>query len=118
MALTAVQNGFLRSPVDIPEKATWSYFEKNNRVSTLELQKDNGEKAAVLRLADSRELQYFAVSLAPGTYRAVIASVYPGSKWKDTCLGELRFYPGPVGAAAAELSRLAAEPFFGELIGK
>ncbi len=116
MCLVAVQNGFLRSPVDIPEKATWSYFEKNNRVAVLELQKENGDKAAVLRLADSRELQYYPVNLPPGSYRAVIASIYKGTKWRDTCLGELHFYPGP--ADGVELGRLAMDPFFGTLIGK
>jgi hypothetical protein len=35
----AVRNGYLRSPIDIPEKATWSYFEKNNRVSSLQIEK-------------------------------------------------------------------------------
>jgi hypothetical protein len=113
MCLVAVQNGFLRSPIDIPEKATWSYFEKNNRVAVLELRKENGDKAAALRLADSRELQYFAVDLPPGSYRAVIASIYKGSTWRDTCLGELRFYSG----SAQEAKRLAEDPFFGEAIG-
>jgi hypothetical protein len=117
MCLVAVQNGYLRSPVDIPEKATWSYFEKNNRVKELELRKDDGEKVARLALADSRELQYFAVDLVPGTYRAVIASVYPGSKWKDTCLGELRFYPGVAGGVA-EVARLAKDEFFGPCLKK
>lgn len=114
MCLVAVQNGYLRSPVDIPEKATWSYFEKNNRVAVLELQKENGDKAAVLRLADSRELQYFPVDLPPGSYRAVIASIYKGTKWRDTCLGELHFYPG----SSSELGLVMKDPFFGDSIGK
>jgi hypothetical protein len=116
VCLVAVQNGFLRSPIDIPEKATWSYFGKNNRVKGLEIQTDKGAKVAALALADSRELQYFAVDLQPGRYRAVIASVYRGSTWRDSCLGELIFYPGTVGGAAA-LDSLAKDPFFGALVG-
>jgi hypothetical protein len=112
MCMAIVQNGYLRSPVDIPEKATWSYFEKNNRVKTLEIRREGGAKVASLDLADTRELQRFALDLPPGSYRAVIAAVYPGSKWRDTCLGELSFIPG----SSAELPKFKAEPFFSEFL--
>jgi hypothetical protein len=112
MNVVAVQNGFLRSTIDVPEKATWSYFEKNNRVKTLEIRKESGEKAAILNLADIRDLQYFTVALAPGNYRAAIAAVYPGTKWKDTCLGELSFFPG----VTVDLSPLAKDKFFGRFV--
>jgi len=112
MYLVAVQNGFLRSTIDLPEKATWSYFEKNNRVKSLEIRKENGGTAAVLNLADVRDLQYFTVALAPGTYRALIAAVYPGTKWKDTCLGELVFFPG----TTKDLTPLAKDKFFGRFV--
>jgi len=107
--MVAVQNGFLRSPIDLPQKATWSYFEKNNRVKTLEIRKGGGGTVAVLDLADVRDLQYFTVALAPGTYRAMIAAVYPGTKWQDTCLGELTFFPG----STKDLTALAKDRFFG-----
>jgi hypothetical protein len=112
MYMVAVQNGFLRSTIDVPEKATWSYFEKNNRVKSLEIRKESGGTAAVLDLADVRDLQYFSVSLPPGSYRAVIASVYAGTKWKDTCLGELAFFPG----TTQDLSKLTKDGFFGKFM--
>jgi hypothetical protein len=118
MCMVAVQNGYLRSTVDLPEKATWSFFEKNNRVKSLRLERDNGELVDSFDLEDTRELQYFFVDLPAGSYRAVIGSVYPGTKWKDTCLGELRFYPGALDRAAAadSLRRLKADAFFGKLL--
>src|SRR5208283_4071864 len=73
---------------------TWSYFAKNNRVKTLDIRRDDGSLAARLQLADTRGVQRFDVSLAAGTYRAVIADIYRGSRWNDTCLGELSFIRG------------------------
>jgi hypothetical protein len=83
-------------------------------VKTLEIRKDGGGAVAVLDLADTRDLQYFTISLAPGTYRAVIAAVYSGSKWHDTCLGELTFFPG----TTMDLSRLAKDAFLGKFVAK
>jgi hypothetical protein len=108
MYLAAVQNGFLRSSINLPEKDTAGYYEKNNRVKTLEIRGETGGLVATLELADVREVQYFTVALAPGTYRAAIAAVYPGTRWKDTCLGELTFFPG----ATKDLSILARDAFF------
>jgi len=108
MGLVAVQNGFLRSAIDVPEKALWSFFEKNNRVKTLELRSDSGSLIASLALADTRELQYFEVDLPAGGYRAAIAAVYPGTTWRDTCLGELVFAP----ASGATRSAFLVDPFF------
>ena len=116
MNMMAVQNGYLRSTVDFPEKATWSYFEKNNRVKVLQIEKNNGDPVAGFDLADTRDFQYFMLDLPPGSYRAVIKEVYPGTKWKDTCLGELRFFPGPINSP--ELGRLAGDPFFEEFVSR
>ena len=80
--------------MSFPDKDTWSYFAKNNRVKALDLVRDDGTPVERLRLADTREIQRFNVTLPPGTYRAVIADVYPGSRWNDTCLGEMTFIPG------------------------
>ena len=89
-----ISNGFQRSTVNYPDKDTWSYFGKNNRVKTLDLVRDDGGLVERLRLADTREVQRFNVSLPAGIYRAVIADVYPGSRWNDTCLGEMSFFRG------------------------
>jgi hypothetical protein len=103
-----ISNGFQRSAVNFPDKDTWSYFGKNNRVKTLDLVRDNGGLVARLRLADTREVQRFNVTLPAGIYRAVIADVYPGSRWNDTCLGEMRFSPG----TAAGFDELDKDAFF------
>jgi hypothetical protein len=103
-----ISNGFQRSAVNFPDKDTWSYFGKNNRVKTLDLVRDDGALAARLRLADTREVQRFNVTLPAGIYRAVIADVYPGSRWNDTCLGEMSFFPG----TAAGFDELNKDAFF------
>ncbi len=103
-----IANGWQRSTVDFPDKDTWSYFAKNNRVKTLDITRDDGSRVARLALADTREIQRFNVSLEPGVYRAVIADIYPGSRWNDTCLGELTFVRG----SASGFAELAADPFF------
>ncbi len=87
-------NGWQRSTVNFPDKDTWSYFGKNNRVKTLDMVRDDGVLVGRLRLADTREVQRFNVSLPAGIYRAVISDIYPGSRWNDTCLGEMSFFPG------------------------
>jgi len=107
-----VSNGYQRSTVDFPDKSTWSYFGKNNRVKTLDIVKDSGGLVKRLDLADSRDVQRFDIDLPPGTYRAVIAAVYPGSRWNDTCLGELSFAAG----SAAGFDALDGDAFFGPLV--
>jgi hypothetical protein len=103
-----VSNGYQRSTVDFPDKDTWSYFGKNNRVKTLDIVRDNGSLVARLPLADTREVQRFNVSLPAGIYRAVISGIYPGSRWNDTCLGELGFVRG----TAEGFDAVSRDPFF------
>ena len=107
-----VSNGYQRSTVDFPDKSTWSYFGKNNRVKTLDIVRDSGGLVKRLDLADTRDVQRFDIELPPGTYRAVIAAVYPGSRWNDTCLGELSFAAG----SAAGFDSLDRDAFFGPLV--
>ncbi len=107
-----IRDGYQRSTVNFPDKDTWSYFGKNNRVKTLDLVRDGGGLVQELRLADTREVQRFNASLPPGIYRAVIADVYPGSRWNDTCLGEMTFFPG----IAAGFDELAKDDFFRQFV--
>ncbi len=103
-----ISNGWQRSAVSFPDKDTWSYFGKNNRVRTLDIVRDDGSLVARLRLADTREVQRFNVSLPAGIYRAVIVDIYPGSRWNDTCLGELSFVRG----TAEGFDAVNRDPFF------
>jgi hypothetical protein len=107
-----IWNGWQRSTVDFPDKDTWSYFEKNNRVKTLDLVHDDGSLVQRLQLADTREVQRFNTSLPAGIYRAVIVDIYPGSRWNDTCLGELRFVQG----TAEGLDLLGRDTFFSQFL--
>jgi hypothetical protein len=108
VARIEIANGWQRSTVNFPDKDTWSYFGKNNRVKTLDILRDDGSRAARLQLADTRELQRFNVALPAGTYRAVIADIFRGSRWNDTCLGELTFVRG----TAVGFEALNGDPFF------
>ena len=112
VARLEVANGYQRSTVNFPDKDTWSFFGKNNRVKTLDIVKDSGGMVQQLQLADTREIQMFDLSLPPGTYRAVIADIYRGSRWNDTCLGELTFVRGTATGFAA----LTRDEFFGPLL--
>ena len=107
-----IANGWQRSAVDFPDKDTWSYFGKNNRVKTLDILRDDGSLVTRLALADTREIQRFNISLPAGTYRAVIADIFRGTRWNDTCLGELRFVRG----TALGFDALARDPFFSPLV--
>lgn len=103
-----ISNGWQRSSVNFPDKDTWSYYGKNNRVKTLDIVRDDGSLVERLRLADTREVQRFNVSLSAGIYRAVIVDIYPGSRWNDTCLGELSFVRG----TAEGFDAVNRDPFF------
>ncbi len=71
-----------------------SIYEKNNRVKHLSVRSIDHGARHTIELDDSREAQHFNDLYFPaGTYRIVIESVYTGSTWDDTCLGELSFGP-------------------------
>lgn len=107
VAACSIQNGFVRSLTEIPGKDIHTFFLKNNRVKTLEVSSIDGTVVQTLALADAQALQRFNLALSPGTYRFTIRSVYPGTTWKDTCLGEIIFYqPNP------EAEKLLAEDEF------
>ena len=68
------------------------YFTLNNRIKKLDIVSVSGKMLYSLNLKDSRETQSFPfVELDPGRYRLVIKDVYKGTKWDDTCLGEVSF---------------------------
>jgi hypothetical protein len=69
-------------------------FRANNRIKRALLVFSNGEQVEV-NLADEQEVQMTALARAPGpsietTYvKVVIKEVYPGTRYDDTCLGEI-----------------------------
>ncbi len=107
----SVQNGFNMSFTPVAGKEIETYYAKNNRVKTMEIASKDGKVVRRIELEDVGDrLQPFRIDLAPGTYRLTIRSVYRGTKWADTCLGEILFEPANV-----KVSRLLAEDsFFGE----
>jgi len=78
-----IKNGYTKS-ADL-----WA---KNSRVKEFELSL-NGKSKGVIRLADTSESQ--SVSFAPlslgngDVVRLTVRSVYPGSKYQDTCVSEI-----------------------------
>jgi hypothetical protein len=103
-----VQNGFSMSFTPVKGTTIDTYFGKNNRVRTLEINSRNSGFSETIDLEDSNEHpQYFPLALPRGIYRFVIRSVYKGSKWSDTCLGEIIFLP-----ASEAVTKLLAEDAF------
>jgi hypothetical protein len=89
-----IQNGYNMSFVKIEGKSIDTYYEKNNRPKTLEILSLDGKVKQTINLADTKELQSFdGIFLSRGRYRVYIRDVYKGSKWQDTCLGEITFVP-------------------------
>jgi hypothetical protein len=107
VAACEIQNGFVRSLTEIPGKDIHTFFQKNNRVKTLEISSTDGRVLQTLDLADAQTLQRFNLDLFPGTCRFTIRSVYPGATWKDTCMGEIIFY-----RSNPEAAKLLAEDEF------
>jgi len=87
-----IRNGYNMSLVKIEGQIIDTYYEKNNRPKSIEIVSTDGKVVRALALADTKELQSFdTVWLPAGTYRLTIREVYAGSKWQDTCLGEVTF---------------------------
>jgi len=106
----SISNGFTRLPVkdwlfnsrngETPfdkgvrddSKGFKDYFTQNNRIRKLSITDRAGNILYTIELDDQRDSQTFTdISLSPGTYRLVIEEVYRGTKWQDTCLGEVTF---------------------------
>ena len=88
-----IQNGFSMSRTAIEGKNIDTYYGKNNRVKELLYESKDGATRGKIRLEDINELQPFPLALRKGIYRFSIGSVYKGTKWEDTCLGEISFLP-------------------------
>lgn len=71
-------------------------YHMNSRPKELLLSAVDGSVSYRLTLKDMpTEWQYFQIRLEKGRYTLQIMSVYNGSKWKDTCLGEMEFSAFP-----------------------
>jgi hypothetical protein len=67
-------------------------YRENARIRDAELQFSDGS-TQLIHLADSNDLQYFDVRPTTTTgLQLTILSVYPGTRWDDTALGELRLW--------------------------
>ncbi len=89
-----VQNGYNRSFTRIEGKNIDQYYRLNNRPRQVEIVSTDGKIRRTLPLADVTAIQSFDnVYLPKGTYKIIIRDVYRGTKWRDTCLGEIVFHP-------------------------
>ena len=67
-------------------------FKQNNRVKKALLVFSNG-KRITLDLKDTPQMQYFTFEpVLTEKVRLIIESVYPGTKWDDTCISEIEFH--------------------------
>ncbi len=119
-----LRNGFTRMPVQDwlfegdyfesqvrdDSKGLKDYFTQNNRISTLSIASIEGSVLYTLELSDKRDPQTFTgINLDPGTYVLIIEEVYRGTKWRDTCLGEVAFLEAESNPI---ISLFASDPFF------
>jgi hypothetical protein len=102
-----VQNGFTMSFQKVEGKTIDTYYEKNNRPRSIEFVSSDQKVRRSLDLADTRDEQEFDLAPLPkGTYKVFVRAVYPGTKWQDTCLGEITFIP-----STAKTARLLTDAF-------
>jgi hypothetical protein len=89
-----VQNGYNRSFTRIEGKNIDAYYELNNRPKTMEIVSADGKVKKTLSLRDTKEMQSFdKVFLPKGAYKLFVRDVFKGTKWQDTCIGEIIFHP-------------------------
>lgn len=88
-----IQNGFNKSFTEIEGKDITTYYEKNNRVKTLEFVSKDNKISKEISVDDIKEdFQYIDLTLPKGIYKVFIRDIYKGTKWKDTCIGEIKFH--------------------------
>ena len=126
----SMRNGFTRLPVKdwlfdsrratLPfdsefrddSKGFKDYFTQNNRIKKLSVADSAGNILHTLELDDQRDPQVFlGINLPPGRYRFVIENIYQGTKWQDTCLGEVTFLEAEM---SPQMSSFSADPFYME----
>src|SRR6266511_3415500 len=102
IAAMEVWNGYQRSPV---------HFQKNARARKVTLSLDDGPPMPFeLRDAEGAQKLALATPIRARKVRLAIVSVFPGSKYPDLVVSELRFWDaaGPVGVAVKDRAELAA----------
>ena len=108
-----IQNGYVKSLLKEEGKNYHEFYYLNNRPQQLILSSLDKKFSYTIHLADKPlEWQYFSVALPPGSYVLKIQSVYKGTKWADTCLGEIEFNPLPYSVLTGYLK----DPFFSRFI--
>ena len=106
-----VQNGFSMSLTHIEGKNIDTYYEKNNRVESLVIESMDGAFHEKVELEDTNvRLQYIPLAIPRGVYKFSIHSIYKGSRWDDTALGEITFLP----SNEALVKVLGQDPFLKE----
>ena len=70
-------------------------FSQNGRISRAEIRSSDGIISHLLHIDDNKYRQSFNnLFLRAGKYKLYIRDVFSGSKWDDTCLGEIVFSQG------------------------
>ncbi len=88
------------------------YYTQNNRIKKLSITDSYGTILYTLNLDDKRDLQSFpGICLFPGRYRFVIEEIYRGTRWQDTCLGEVSFLDAEINP---QIRRFTTDPFYME----
>ena len=107
-----IQNGYVKALFKTQfDGDKQQYYYMNNRPKELLLMSQDKQFSYTILLTDTPDdWQYFPVRLVPGNYTLTIRSVYKGTKWDDTCLGEIEFSGFPVSV----FDRYKNDLFFGE----
>ena len=73
-------------------------FRQNTRLKTVAIETDQGTLSQEIVIDDKCQLQKirFDKPVTAKRMRLIIKSVYPGEKWKDTCLSRIVFFRGTV----------------------
>ena len=95
-----IYNGFVKSPMFFLEykepeviEAVDATYGDNNRASLIEFISEDGLTVQRIQLKDTPERQDFEdIYLSKGVYKMYIRNVYKGTRWDDTCLGEIEFH--------------------------
>lgn len=68
-------------------------YMNNNRAKLIELISRDNQVKQKIQLLDTPERQVFEdIYLPRGVYKLYIRDIYKGTRWDDTCLGEIEFY--------------------------